>query len=75
MIDTRLRALVEAQEPFAVAEIVLACFLRTVTNPKIFSAGEPDENSLDILPPTRRVATSGFRHGESHTLGPVRENV
>jgi len=31
-----LRALVEAPEPFAVAEIVLAGFLRIVTNPKIF---------------------------------------
>ena len=36
-----LRALVEAPEPFAVAEIVLAGFLRIVTNPRIFRPATP----------------------------------
>ena len=44
-----LRALVEAPEPFAVAEIVLAGFLRIVTNPNL-STGDADANSLGILP-------------------------
>jgi predicted nucleic acid-binding protein len=38
-----LTALVEAPEPFAVAEIVLAGFLRIVTNPKIFRPATPME--------------------------------
>lgn len=41
-----LRALVEAPEPFAVAEIVLASFLRSVTNPKIFRPATPIETAL-----------------------------
>ena len=41
-----LRALVEAPEPFAVAEIVLAGFLRIVTNPKIFKPATPMETAL-----------------------------
>ena len=36
-----LRALVEAPEPFAVAEIVLASFLQIVTNPKMFRPATP----------------------------------
>lgn len=36
-----LNALVEADEPFAVAEIVLASFLRIVTNRKIFNPPTP----------------------------------
>lgn len=36
-----LRELVEADEPFAVAEIVLAGFLRIVTNPRIFDPPTP----------------------------------
>lgn len=44
------RALVEAPEPFAVAQVVLAGFLQIVTNPKIFSAA-----SLGMLPQARRV--------------------
>jgi toxin-antitoxin system PIN domain toxin len=36
-----LRALVEADEPFAVAEIALAGFLRIVTSPKIFQEPTP----------------------------------
>src|SRR2546423_716645 len=41
-----LRALVEAPEPFAVAEIVLAGFLRIVTNPKICRAAMPMQTAL-----------------------------
>jgi uncharacterized protein len=41
-----LRALVEAPEPFAVAEIVLAGFLRIVTNPKIFRPATPMQTAL-----------------------------
>ncbi len=36
-----LRALVQADEPFAVAEVVLAGFLRIVTNGKIFDPPTP----------------------------------
>jgi len=36
-----LRALVEASEPFAVAEIVLVSFLRIATNPRIFRPATP----------------------------------
>ncbi len=36
-----LRALVHAEEPFAVAEVVLAGFLRIVTNGKIFDPPTP----------------------------------
>ena len=36
-----LKALVGAPEPFAVAEVVLAGFLRIVTNPKIFRPATP----------------------------------
>src|SRR6266403_2167716 len=43
---TWLRALVEAPEPFAVAEIVLAGFLRIVTNPKIFKPATPMGTAL-----------------------------
>src|SRR5881392_3460588 len=41
-----LRALVEAPEPFAVAGIVLAGFLRIVTNPKIFRPATPMQTAL-----------------------------
>lgn len=36
-----LRALADADEPFAVAEVVLASFLRIVTNSKIFDPPTP----------------------------------
>lgn len=36
-----LRALVESPEPFAIAETVLASFLRIVTNPKVFRPPTP----------------------------------
>src|SRR5947207_14936250 len=41
-----LTALVEANEPFAVAEIALAGFLRIVTNPKIFQPPTPLETAV-----------------------------
>ena len=41
-----LRALGEADEPFAVAEIVLASFLRIVTNHKIFEPPTPMETAI-----------------------------
>ena len=41
-----LKALVETPEPFAVAEIVLAGFLRVVTNPKIFRPATPMPTAL-----------------------------
>ena len=69
-----LRTLVEAPEPFAVAEIVLAGFLRIVTNPNL-STGDADANSLGVLPQARRVATGHPCPAESHTLGPVCENL
>jgi uncharacterized protein len=43
---TWLKALVEAPEPFAVAEIVLVGFLRIVTNPKIFRPATPMRTAL-----------------------------
>jgi len=45
---TWLRALVEAPDPFAVAEIVLAGFLRIVTNPKIFRPATPMQTALSF---------------------------
>ena len=42
----RFLDLVEAPEPFAVAEIVLAGFLRIVTNPKIFRPAMPMQTAL-----------------------------
>ena len=41
-----LKALGEADEPFAVAEIVLASFLRIVTNHKIFEPRTPMETAI-----------------------------
>lgn len=41
-----LTALVEADEPFGVAEIVLASFLRIVTNRKIFDPPTPMETAI-----------------------------
>ena len=41
-----LKALVEESEAFAVAEIVLAGFLRIVTNPKIFRPATPMPTAL-----------------------------
>ena len=64
-----LRALVEAPEPFAVAEIVLAGFLRIVTNPKIFQPATPMQTALAFaagsssghgLSSSRRVAHTGI---------------
>lgn len=40
--------LVEAPEPFALAEPVLASFLRIVTNPKIFRPATPMETALQF---------------------------
>lgn len=39
------------------------------------SAGDTDANSFGILPQARRVATSRLRRAESHTLGPICEDV
>ena len=41
-----LKALAEGDEPFAVAEIVLAGFLRIVTNGKIFDPPTPMETAI-----------------------------
>ena len=41
-----LRALAEGDEPFAVAEIALASFLRIVTNHKIFEPATPMETAI-----------------------------
>ena len=41
-----LRALVEANEPFAVAEVVLAGFLRIVTNGRIFDPPTPMKTAI-----------------------------
>jgi uncharacterized protein len=41
-----LKTLVDAPEPFAIADIVLAGFLRIVTNPKIFRPATPMETAL-----------------------------
>jgi len=41
-----LRALVETPEPFGVAEIILAGFLRIVTNPRIFRPATPMSTAL-----------------------------
>ena len=41
-----LRALTEADEPFAVSEVVLASFLRIVTNARIFDPPTPMETAI-----------------------------
>jgi uncharacterized protein len=41
-----LRKLVEGDEPFAVAEVVLASFLRIITNAKIFDPPTPMETAI-----------------------------
>jgi toxin-antitoxin system PIN domain toxin len=41
-----LRAVAEADEPFAVAEVVLASFLRIVTNRRIFDPPTPMETAI-----------------------------
>ncbi len=41
-----LRGLAEANEPFAVAEVVLASFLRLVTNGKIFDPPTPMKTAI-----------------------------
>lgn len=41
-----LRDLVESDEPFALAEIALAGFLRIVTNPKIFDPPTPMKTAI-----------------------------
>ena len=56
-----LRALVEAPEPFAVAEIVLARLPKNRDKSQDLSAGDADANSLGILQQARRVATSRLR--------------
>lgn len=43
---TWLRALAETDEPFAVAEVVLASFLRIVTNGKIFDLPTPMDTAI-----------------------------
>jgi hypothetical protein len=48
-----LKALIEAPEPFAVAEIVLAGLLRMVTNPKIFRPATPMLTALALLCQTK----------------------
>ena len=51
-----LKALVEAPEPFALAEIVLAGFLRIVTNPKIFGM---DDSTLAYVQYLHQIAAMG----------------
>jgi uncharacterized protein len=41
-----LRTLVQSAEPFGIAEVVLAGFLRIVTNPKIFRPATPMQAAL-----------------------------
>jgi toxin-antitoxin system PIN domain toxin len=43
-----LRSLVESPEPFGMAEIILAGFLRIVTNPKIFQPATPMQTALSF---------------------------
>ena len=72
-----LRALAEADEPFALAEIVLASFLRIVTNHKIFEPPTPMETAIAfcrrlvewpravLLMPTRRHWNDGRLEDET----------
>ena len=66
-----LRAVAEADEPFAAAEIVLASFLRIVTNGKIFESADADEDCDGVLSASRRVAAGSLRHAKPATLGSV----
>jgi len=66
---TWLRALVEADEPFALAESVLASFLRIVTNGKIFDPPTPMPVAIVFCQqllqwPRAVVVAPGGRHWE-----------
>jgi hypothetical protein len=64
-----LKALVEAPEPFAVAEIVLAGLPANRYKSPDLSADDADANSLGILPWAGRMATSRLRYTKSNSLG------
>lgn len=66
---TWLRALVEADEPFAIAESVLASFLRIVTNARIFDPPTPMPVAIAFCQRLRQwpravVVAPGERHWE-----------
>jgi toxin-antitoxin system PIN domain toxin len=77
-----LRALTAADEPFALAEIVLASFLRIVTNPKIFDPPTPMETAIAFCQrlvewPRAVMVAPSRRHWDlfvglcSHVQGPL----
>jgi predicted nucleic acid-binding protein len=51
------KELAEGDEPFAEAEVVLAGFLRIVTNAKNLRSADSNENRDRLVPATRRVST------------------
>ncbi len=64
-----LRALTAADEPFALSDVVLAGFLRIVTNPHIFDPATPMDIALAFCErlvewPRASLVTPGRRHWE-----------
>ena len=74
-----LRALTEADEPFAISDVVLSGFLRIVTNPRIFDPPTPMDAALAFCqrlvewPRAVMIAPTG-RHWSVFTslCGPIR---
>lgn len=67
-----LKTLVEADEPFAAAEIVMASFLRIVTNARIFDPPTPMPTAIEFCKnflgsPRAVFVTSSHRHWELFT--------
>lgn len=72
-----LTSLTEASEPFALSEIVLASFLRIVTNPRIFDPPTPisprwrSSTAASWSPPT--ATSRAFRGCDGGTRSPCHE--
>ena len=67
-----LQALVTSDEPFALSDVVLAGFLRIVTNPRIFDPATPMETALAFCQrlvdwPRASLITTSRRHWELFT--------
>ncbi len=62
-----LTALVEADEPYALSELVLSGFLRVVTNPRAFERPTPLASALEFVAelvdrPNARLLRPGLEH-------------
>ncbi|MCL4813707.1 MAG: type II toxin-antitoxin system VapC family toxin [Vicinamibacteraceae bacterium] len=66
---TWLEALTNSDEPFGLSDVILAGFLRIVTNPRIFDPATPMETALSFCQrlvewPRASLITPGRRHWE-----------